>query len=90
MVLMVGMWDLCLDFGLDPLEMPRAELDSVVDRAPEICRTAGVSLGAGASSPEELPALRKRGFTFLAYGPDYGLLRAAVEAGVAAFRSTSA
>ena len=88
-VLMVGMWDMCLDFGLDPLEMPHAEIDRVVERALEVCAAAGVGLGAGASRPEDLPALQERGFTFLAYGPDYAPLRGAAEAGVAAFRSSA-
>ena len=85
-VLMLGMWDMCLQFGLDPLTMPHAELDRVVDRALEVCGAAGVTLGTGAGNPDELVALRERGFTFLAYGPDYALLRAATDAGVAAFR----
>ncbi len=85
-VLMLGMWDMCLQFGLDPLTMPHAELDRVVDRALEVCGAAGVALGTGAGNPDELVALRERGFTFLAYGPDYALLRAAADAGVAAFR----
>ena len=85
-VLMLGMWDMCLQFGLDPLTMPHAELDRVVERALEVCGAAGVTLGTGAGNPDELVALRERGFTFLAYGPDYALLRAATDAGVAAFR----
>ena len=38
-VLYIGMWDLCLSMGLNPLHMPHPETDAVIERALEVGRS---------------------------------------------------
>lgn len=88
-VLFIGAFDLCLSLGLNPFEMPLPEIDAVMERALEVGRSAGVAVGAGANSPQELHALAEKGFTFLSYGPDYQMLGGALRTGVEAYRQLS-
>lgn len=82
----LGMWDLCLSMGLDPLEMPFPETDAAIQRALEVGRKTGLAVGVGAATPEELRSRQQEGFTFLACAPDYYLLADAARAGLAVFR----
>ena len=83
--LYIGQWDLSLALGLNPLRLPHPEVEAVIERALEVGRKSGVAIGNGARTPEDLRSNQARGFTFLSYGPDYGLLAAAARAGVEAF-----
>ena len=85
--LFLGLWDLYLNYGVSPFEMPHPEMDRVIDRAIDVCSASGIALGMGASTPEDLVKWRDRGLTFLGYGPDYMLLANAARAGIEAFRS---
>ena len=85
-VLYIGMWDLCLSMGLNPLHMPHPETDAVIERALEVGREVGVAIGFGESTPEGLQRCQAQGFTVLGYGPDYYLLLQAARAGLEAFK----
>lgn len=85
-VLYIGMWDLCLSMGLNPLHMPHPETDAVIERALEVGRTGDVAIGFGESTPEGLKQRQAQGFTVLGYGPDYYLLLQAARAGLEAFK----
>jgi 2-keto-3-deoxy-L-rhamnonate aldolase RhmA len=85
-VLYIGMWDLCLSMGLNPLHMPFPETDAVIERALEVGREVGVAIGFGESTPEGLQRRQAQGFTVLGYGPDYYLLLQAARAGLEVFK----
>ena len=85
--LFLGLWDLYLNYGVSPFEMPHPEMDELVERAIRVCAASGVALGIGAATPEDLVRWRDRGLTFLGYGPDYMLLANAARAGIDAFRA---
>ena len=85
--LYLGLWDLYLDYGVSPFEMPHPAMDRLIDRAIEVCAANGVALGTGSATPEDLVRWRDRGLTFLGYGPDFVLLANAARAGVEAFRA---
>ena len=85
-VLYIGMWDLCLSMGLNPLHMPHPETDAVIERALEVGRKGDVAIGFGESTPEGLQRRQAQGFTVLGYGPDYYLLLQAARAGLEAFK----
>ena len=87
-VLFIGPADLSIALGRNPLGPPSAELNAAVERALEVGRKTGVAIGKGGSTPEEIRALQARGFTWVAYGPDYFLLRGAINAGINAFSRT--
>ena len=84
--LYIGMWDLCLSMGLNPLHMPFPETDAVIERALAVGRESGVAIGIGESTPEALQGRQAQGFTFLGYGPDYYLVLQAVRAGLEVFK----
>ena len=85
-VLYIGMWDLCLSMGLNPLHMPHPETDAVIERALEVGRGGDVAIGFGESTPERLQSRQAQGFNVLGYGPDYYLLLQAARAGLDAFK----
>ncbi len=85
--LYLGLWDLYLDHGVSPFEMPHPEMDKVVERAIQVCAAGGVALGIGSSTPRDVRHWRDRGLTFLGYGPEYMLLDSAARAGIEAFRA---
>ena len=85
-VLYIGMWDLCLSLGLNPLHMPHPETDAVIERALEVGRKGDVAIGFGESTPEGLQRCQAQGFTVLGYGPDYYLLLQAARAGLEVFK----
>ena len=84
--LYLGLWDLYLSHGANPLEMPHPAMDKLIERAIEVCRASDVALGIGSATPQEVLHWRDRGLTFLGYGPDYHLLNSAAQAGIEAFR----
>jgi 2-keto-3-deoxy-L-rhamnonate aldolase RhmA len=85
-VLYLGLFDLCLSLGLNPLELPLPSIDAAMQRVLEAGRRNGVAIGHGAPTPAGVLALRDQGFTFIGYGPDYALLTGAARAGVLAFQ----
>jgi 2-keto-3-deoxy-L-rhamnonate aldolase RhmA len=82
----LGLWDLCLSMGLNPLKMPFPETDAAIQRALEVGRKTGLGVGVGAATPEELRRRQQEGFTFLSCVPDYYLLAGAARANLAAFQ----
>ncbi|HZQ07251.1 MAG TPA: hypothetical protein VFD70_11795 [Anaerolineae bacterium] len=56
----------------------------------QVGRKTGTTIGFGASTPDALTKLLERGFTWIVYGPDYFLLRAAIGAGITRFRELTA
>jgi 2-keto-3-deoxy-L-rhamnonate aldolase RhmA len=85
-VLYLGLFDLCLSLGLNPLDLPLPEIDSAIESVLAAAKRHGVAVGHGAPRPAGVQALRNQGFTFIGFGPDYALLTDAVRAGVEAFR----
>ena len=84
-VLTIGPWDLSLELGLDPRELPLPEIEEITRNALEIARPRGVEIGVSASSPDGLRERQRQGFTFIQYGPDYNLFLNTVNAGLMAF-----
>jgi 4-hydroxy-2-oxoheptanedioate aldolase len=88
-VLYLGLFDLCLSLGLNPLHMPLPEIDTAIAEVLRAGRRHGVAVGNGAATPDGVVALRAQGFSFIGFGPDYALLANAARAGVEAFRHSS-
>ncbi len=84
--LYMGLWDLSLSYGLNPLRMPFPELDAAIDRALDVGRKNNVAIGIGTGTPTELRRRLDQGFRFMVYGTDYLLLSGAAQQGIAAFR----
>ena len=84
-VLTIGPWDLSLELGLDPRRLPLPEIEDISVNALEVARRHGVEIGVSAGTPDGLRERQAQGFTFIQYGPDYGLFAAAVTDGLAAF-----
>jgi 2-keto-3-deoxy-L-rhamnonate aldolase RhmA len=85
-VLFLGMWDLCLSHGLNPIDMPFAETDAIVERVRRVGREAGVAVGTGFSDQDHLRKCISDGYTWIASLPDYSMLVRAAQANVTAFR----
>lgn len=88
-VLYLGLFDLCLSMGLNPLDLPLPAIDAAVERVLDAGRRHGVAVGHGAATPAGVLQLRDQGFRFVGLGPDYALLTGAARAGVQAFRQTA-
>ena len=84
--LLFGLFDLCLDMGLNPMDMPLPEIDAAIEQALAQCRRADMALGIGCGMATELQQRLDQGFTLPLYGTDYMLLGTAARAGVEAFR----
>jgi 4-hydroxy-2-oxoheptanedioate aldolase len=82
-VLYIGLWDLCASYGLDPMKMPHAEMDEVVEYVLRVGRERGVAIGI---TTQDLREALERGITMLGYGPDYRMLLQAAQAGINTFR----
>ena len=89
-VVFLGLFDLCLALGLDPLELPLPEIDDAIERVAAASRAGGVAAGIGAATPDELNARQRAGFAFVSYGTDYSLLAGAALAGLATTAGRSA
>jgi 2-keto-3-deoxy-L-rhamnonate aldolase RhmA len=87
-VLFIGPADLSIALGQNPLKPASPELNAAIQKALDVGRRTGVAIGRGASTPDELRALQAQGFIWLAYGPDYWLLKNAIRAGLEAFTRT--
>jgi 4-hydroxy-2-oxoheptanedioate aldolase len=86
-VLYMGLFDLCLSMGLNPLDLPLPEIDAAMHRVLAAGKQHGVAVGHGAATPAGIGQLLNQGFAFIGYGPDYALLTGAARAGVEAFRA---
>lgn len=84
-VLFLGLFDLCLSFGLNPIDLPHPEADEIIERTLAVGRDRNVAVGIGLSAPDEVPRRLEQGFTFLVYSTDYFLLLNAARGGLAAF-----
>ncbi len=84
--LYMGLWDLSLSYGLNPLRMPFPELEAAIERALDIGRRNNVAIGIGTGTPADLRQRLEQGFRFLVYGTDYLMLSGAAGQGIAEFR----
>ena len=89
-VLFLGMWDLCLSHGLNPIDMPFAETDAIVERVRRVGRESGVAVGTGFSDQNHLRKCISEGYTWLASLPDYAMMTRAAQTNVTAFREETA
>ena len=85
-VIFLGTMDLCLALGLNPLRQPYPEIQKILERALALGGQKGVSIGIGASSPDQVRERQAEGFHFLVYSGDYQMLAGAARAGLAAFQ----
>src|SRR5262249_29786430 len=69
-VLYFGFSARCLSVGLEPLALPRPEVDEIGERALELGAARDVAIGVGVRDVAELERERARGFRFLGYGTD--------------------
>jgi 4-hydroxy-2-oxoheptanedioate aldolase len=82
----LGPFDLCLSLGLDPMQQPFPEVETIVERALTLCKEKGVAFGIGCGTPQELAQRHAQGCSLLGYGADYSLLVSAARTGVDAFQ----
>jgi 2-keto-3-deoxy-L-rhamnonate aldolase RhmA len=81
-----GLFDLCLAMGLNPNHLPFPEIDDIMARVLELGKQKGVAIGSGAATPEGLRATLEAGYTFVTYGPDFQLIKDAVQTGIRTFQ----
>ena len=67
----LGLFDLCLAMGLDPLQLPHPQIDEVIARALAVGREANVAIGQNAFSPAMLRERLDEGCRMVGFGPDY-------------------
>lgn len=87
-VLYMGLWDLCLNMGLDPRQLPHPETDAVIRTALEVGEQTGVAIGIGCETPNDFLRREAQGFTFMACGSDLGLLIQAATPKLEAFHTS--
>jgi len=85
-VLFLGLFDLCLSYGLNPNEMPFDEIDERIETVLAAGKRHGVAVGTGVGKPADVQPKLEQGFRFISYGTDYFLLGGAAKAGLEAFR----
>ena len=85
-VLFHGPADMSLALGLSPVKLPHRAVDQVFDRMLEVGQKRDVAIGKGCNTVDQLRQLQSRGATWIAYGPDYFLLRRVVKEGLEAFK----
>jgi 4-hydroxy-2-oxoheptanedioate aldolase len=85
-VLYLGLFDLCLSLGLNPLDLPLPEIDAAIERVLEAGRRHGVAIGHGAATVDGILDLRAQGFSFIGFGPDYALLMNAARSAAESFK----
>jgi len=88
-VMFMGLYDLCLSYGLNPNEMPFAEIDERIQRVLAAGKAHGVSVGTGVGAAEDISKRCDEGFRFISFGTDYFMLNGAAQAGLEAFRKRS-
>ena len=89
-VLFMGMWDLCLSHGLNPIDMPFPETDAIVERVLRVGRENGVAVGTAFSDQDQMRKCISEGYTWIASLPDYSMLVKAAQGNVTAFREETA
>lgn len=85
-VLFIGPADLSIALGKSPLDPASPELEAALDLALQVGRKTGKGVGFGTSSPAGLEKLVERGFTWIVYGPDYFLIKSAINSGIEEFQ----
>ena len=85
-VLYLGPFDLCLSLGLDPMQQPHSQVETVIEQVLSIGRNNGVAIGTHVMTPDQLRRRQDQGFTMLSYSTDYVMLAEAARVGLAAFR----
>ena len=53
-VLFLGPWDMCLSLGLNPLDQPHKEIDSVMKKIIKVSDKNATVAGGGASTPDDI------------------------------------
>ncbi len=84
--LWLGTFDLCLSYGLNPLELPHPQIDEIVRNVLEVGRKAGIAVGQNAALPSDIPERLREGYRMVGFGPDYALLARALGDGTRAFK----
>ena len=84
-VMFLGLFDLCLSYGLNPNQMPFAEIDAKIDQVLAAGKNHGVAVGTGVGTADDVQPKLEQGFRFISYGTDYFLLGGAAKAGLEAF-----
>jgi 4-hydroxy-2-oxoheptanedioate aldolase len=85
-VFFAGPFDLSQSYGV-PGQANHADVQNALDRVSSACQRAGKAAGTIAASTEQAKALMDRGFRFLAYSSDLGLLAQAAQAALRQLRS---
>ncbi len=85
----LGLFDLCLSMGLNPIHMPFPQIDEAIDVAVKTGKKHGVAVGIGVGSLDELQQRLDQGMTFCVYGTDYMMLGGAARTGIEGFRKMS-
>lgn len=84
--LWIGRFDLCLSYGLNPLDMPHRQIDEIIERVLAIGAKSGVAIGENAFTPEAVKTRLDQGYRMIGFGPDYNLLSTVVAKGLTTFR----
>jgi 2-keto-3-deoxy-L-rhamnonate aldolase RhmA len=82
-VLFMGLFDLSLGLGLDPMQLPHPQTDEASLRVIQACAKHGKPAGCGIGDPELLPSCLEKGFRMIGY-TDYMLLANAAGQALAA------
>ncbi len=77
-VLFAGPFDLSQSYGV-PGQTDHADVQAALERISSTCQRAGKAAGTIAAGPEQARALIERGFRFLAYSSDLGLIAQAAQ-----------
>ncbi len=72
-VLFVGPFDLSVSYGV-PGELDHHRMQAAIDEVAGICRKAGKHAGILAGTPERAYDLIQRGYRYIVYGSDLGLM----------------
>lgn len=89
-VIFLGLYDLCLSYGRNPIEMPHPESDAAIERALEVGKKYDVAIGTGAGTPKEVQKRLAEGFSFVSYSTDYFMLKNTAGEGIQAFKTSAA
>lgn len=85
-VLFVGPFDLSNSYGV-PGEIDHSKVQQAIERVAQVCASAGKSAGIIAGTPEAARALVARGYQYIIYSSDLGLIKAAATEGLARARA---
>lgn len=86
--LWIGTYDLCLSYGLNPIEQPHRQIDQIIERILALGDSAGIAVGQNAFSPNSIQERLAQGYRMIGFGPDYNLLATLLTQGIAAFKAS--